>query len=438
MAKPIPRWALVALETNLPPEAGLMNVTRHSSRVVVANTHLGAVAVTRRPFRDPLLHLLPNPRERIGFTCTQCGQALEFREPSLPATLHCGWCGHSFALDRHGKVVTDSPASDDAPSRVVRRRCEAALQNGVRCRRTARPDSQLCGLHAHPGSPTAAALAARALSAAPTGPYDASKAARAIGAAVLMEAPQWANLDLLSHEPEHLKARLEHMTSTFVNAAAHELRTPMTPLLLSLRAIESESEHPEKQQAAARIAVRSAKRLEDVVERIVRVSLVQAGGLRVEVKPMDLVAVLRTSVANWQERAHTAGLRLRSQLPRDLPVTADAPAVAEIMNHLLSNAVRYGRPGGAVTVSAVRDAGGVRVRVTDSGVGIPSGDLERIFEPFVQLEAAAFQTEGGLGLGLFFARALALAQGAVLSASSAGADQGSCFELRFPARGRGA
>ena len=453
----VPKWALATLEADLPPDAGLLNVIAHSRNLVIANTHLGAVAVSRRPFGAPSLHLLPNPRERTGFRCSQCEQALEFRELALPASVHCGWCGHQFQLDRRGTVTRDwpvgtaphaeengpsnggdSPATPPHPLKAPRVRCAATIHTGGRCRLTARHGADLCHMHANPSAATAAELAARALASAnQTGPYNSRNAAKAIGQAVLREAPEWANLEILAHDPQVARHHLERLTSTFVNAAAHELRTPMTPLLLSLRTLQNDTASPEKQDAAIQVAVRSAKRLDDVVARLVRVSMVQAGQLQVHPEPVDLAPLLSAAGVAWNDRANSKGVHLHCRFTRPLSAVADAQAVTEVMNHLLSNAIRYSKPGGHVKVMArrpqsgnVRD--GIMITVSNEGFGIPVQELDHIFEPFVQLEPARFQTEGGFGLGLFFARALAQAQNGSLVAKSEGETHGATLEWNLP------
>jgi signal transduction histidine kinase len=104
----------------------------------------------------------------------------------------------------------------------------------------------------------------------------------------------------------------------------------------------------------------------------------------------------------------------------------------EMAGHLVYNALRFTPRGGKATVRVAAAGPMAQLIVEDTGVGIPHEELGRIFEPFVQLEAARHQTEAGLGLGLFFARAAAEAHGGTLTAQSAGPGQGARFIAEMP------
>ncbi|MES2153658.1 MAG: hypothetical protein V4510_00800 [bacterium] len=98
----LPAWALNHLKENLPADAVLLNAAVHRRGVVVANTRIGAVVVTKRWFGEPRHELLANPRERVNFQCVVCQEQLEFRRLDLPALVHCGICGSKYAIDTSG------------------------------------------------------------------------------------------------------------------------------------------------------------------------------------------------------------------------------------------------------------------------------------------------------------------------------------------------
>ncbi len=98
----VPAWALNHLKENLPADAVLLNAALHRRGVVVANTRIGAVVVTKRWFGEPRHELLANPRERVHFQCEVCQEQLEFRRLDLPALVHCGICGSKYAIDTNG------------------------------------------------------------------------------------------------------------------------------------------------------------------------------------------------------------------------------------------------------------------------------------------------------------------------------------------------
>lgn len=100
--KNVPAWAIDHLKENLPADAVLLNAALHRRGVVLANTRLGAVVVTKRWFGEPRHDFLLNPRERVRFQCHVCNEHLEFRRLDLPALVHCGICGSKYEVDRAG------------------------------------------------------------------------------------------------------------------------------------------------------------------------------------------------------------------------------------------------------------------------------------------------------------------------------------------------
>jgi len=103
-----------------------------------------------------------------------------------------------------------------------------------------------------------------------------------------------------------------------------------------------------------------------------------------------------------------------------------------VLGNLLHNAAKFGRDGGRVTVAARADGGAVELRVTDDGVGIDPGLLDRVFDPFVQAERSLARSQGGLGLGLALVRGLTEVHGGTVRAESAGPGHGATFVVRLP------
>ena len=132
--------------------------------------------------------------------------------------------------------------------------------------------------------------------------------------------------------------------------------------------------------------------------------------------------------------AATAGVALRTVLEPHLPqLRADELRLRQVLLNLLTNAVKFTPEGGSVTLSAARSLqGGLVLRVTDTGIGMPTEEIPRAFEPFTQLDNALSRRFQGSGLGLYLSRALAAAQGADLTLESA-PGAGTTAVLRFPA-----
>jgi signal transduction histidine kinase len=394
----VPAWALQHLKEKLPAHARPLNVVVHRRGVVIANTRAGAAIVTKRPFGKPTLQLVASPRERVRLACPACKEALEFRSIPLPGRVHCGRCGRSIELDARGRAADGSPVQPPAA-----------------------PPAPLP--HA---SKSPAALAREALAAAE------AKAGGGATEAAIRQAVQQQAGDWLGPAVEQERRQLDTMKATFINNAAHELQTPMTPLLLSLENLERGNLPKERSQLAVQQVLRNAKRLEDVITRVVKVAQVQARPLQVQCARVDLGDLLREARDAWQGRADAAGVRLHVVTLRPTSADADRIRLLELLDHLLSNAIRFTPPGGRVTLAVQRTPESAVLSVTDTGCGVPRADAERVFEPFVQLEAARDQTQAGLGLGLFFARAIADAHGGTIRLLPGPRSKGTRVEVTLP------
>lgn len=400
----VPAWALQHLKERLPAHAPPLNVVVHRRGVVIANTRAGAAIVTKKPFGRPTLQLVASPRERVRLACPSCKEALEFRSVPLPARVHCGRCGRSIGLDARGR-----------------------LADGIGAEPAAVPP-----VPPPPASKSPAALAREALAAAETQGRGAATVEAAIRQAVQRQAGEW-----LGPAVEQERRQLDSMKTTFINNAAHELQTPMTPLLLSLENLERGNLPKERSQLAVQQVLRNAKRLEDVITRVVKVAQVQARPLQVHRARVDLGDLLREARDAWQDRADAAGVRLHVVTLRPTRADADRVRLLELLDHLLSNALRFTPAGGKVTLAVQRTPESAVLSVTDTGCGVPPADAERVFEPFVQLEAARDQTQAGLGLGLFFARAIAAAHGGRIRLVPGPRGKGTRVETILPRAKRG-
>ena len=149
---------------------------------------------------------------------------------------------------------------------------------------------------------------------------------------------------------------------------------------------------------------------------------------------IDLGGVVERVVDRLRPQATDAGIDLQVTQVGQTPVLADADRVAQVVTNLVGNAIRATPEGGRITVHCQPDAGQGVVQVTDTGEGLASDDLERIFERFYRVPGrrSSGGDGGGSGIGLTIARHLAERHGGSLVAASAGKGQGSTFTLRLP------
>jgi signal transduction histidine kinase len=239
------------------------------------------------------------------------------------------------------------------------------------------------------------------------------------------------------HEIEVARAAAEaanRAKSEFLAVMSHELRTPLNAIGGYAELMELEIHGPltaEQREALDRIR-RSQRHLLGLINGVLNYSRVEAGAVEYELADVPMSDVLSTCVALVTPQVRARGLELQSPGcdPR-LIARADREKVHQIMLNLLSNAVKFTAPGGRLRLECDADADAVYLRVSDTGRGIARDQLDRVFQPFVQVDAQLTRTHDGVGLGLAISRDLARGMGADLTVASE-VGVGSTFTLRLP------
>jgi signal transduction histidine kinase len=224
--------------------------------------------------------------------------------------------------------------------------------------------------------------------------------------------------------------------SEFMASMSHELRTPLNAILgyTSLLADGITGPViPAQQEQLLRIRA-SATHLLGLIDEVLSFSRLEAGREQLSMHDVDVRAVFDEATSLVRPMAAAKKLPLVIELPADsdgaLHLETDVLKLRQILVNLLTNAVKF-TDHGAVSLSAAADGDEIVFRVRDSGIGIPPAHLERVFEPFWQVEQAASRRVGGTGLGLSVTRRLArLLGGEVTVESTPG--QGSTFTIRLP------
>ena len=224
--------------------------------------------------------------------------------------------------------------------------------------------------------------------------------------------------------------RLSSLRADFVSLVSHELRSPMAAVIGSARTLQARWRElkPEQREAFLAVIADETSRLAALVGDVLDTSRIEAGTFGYRFGEVDLGDIVRDSVAAAEIGQDE--VRLTAELPTDLPaVRGDADRLRQLVDNLISNAIKYSDSGGEVRVRARTDDGHVVVRVEDSGPGILPEHHAQIFEKFGRAGGSA---KPGTGLGLFLARSFAEAHGGSLQVESE-PGEGAVFLLRLPA-----
>lgn len=230
----------------------------------------------------------------------------------------------------------------------------------------------------------------------------------------------------------------ERMKSEFLSNVSHELRTPLTPIKGYTEILKRRQFPREKAESFLDGILESTARLERIVEILVDFAAMEAGRLKPRMEPIDLRVFVGEILDEWRER--DVRHRFVRKVPAGLPaVQGDPRLLRKCIDELVDNAVKFSPNGGSVEIDArVASPNGtrrrpsmVRISIRDRGIGIPPEQMAQLFQDFRQLDGSETRAYGGLGLGLAYARRVAVAhRGDILAESTPG--RGSTFTLLLP------
>jgi len=224
--------------------------------------------------------------------------------------------------------------------------------------------------------------------------------------------------------------RVESVRRDFVANVSHELKTPIGALGLLAETIASADDVEVVRRLAERL-VRESERLGRIVDDLLDLSLIEAQAAPTR-EPTPIHVLVDETVERLGPLALARGIPVRADpIPEELVVTCDAVQLDSAITNLLDNAVKYSEQGEEVHVWAETAADRVVLVIQDHGIGIPSRDLERVFERFYRVDKARSRVTGGTGLGLAIVRHVAEAHGGEVTVEST-EGQGSTFRLALP------
>jgi CheY-like chemotaxis protein len=216
---------------------------------------------------------------------------------------------------------------------------------------------------------------------------------------------------------------------------AHELRNPLAPVVTGLHILGlSEADRRTVEQARGMME-RQLRHLTRLVDDLMDVSRITLGRVQVRRERLDLARVVREAAEDRRPLVEQAGMQLTVEVPAaPVWVAGDATRLAQVLNNLLDNAVKFRNGGSSVSVRLGAEPGGAWavLDVRDHGIGIEPDLFPRLFDVFAQADVSLERTRGGLGVGLSIVRGLVHLHGGEVEATSGGPGQGAAFTVRLP------
>lgn len=219
----------------------------------------------------------------------------------------------------------------------------------------------------------------------------------------------------------------------FLATLSHELRTPLTAILGWIKMLRAGQLEDSDIPHALETIERNTEIQNQLIEDLLDVSRIVSGKILLEIQPIQASSIIETALNSILPSAETKEIQVISNIHATTSkISVDPRRIQQILWNLLSNAVKFTPKGGQIIVSMSEKSNWLEVCVKDSGIGIETDSLTKIFERFSQADNSKARRQNGLGLGLAIARHLAEAHGGTIEVTSEGKDKGSTFILRLP------
>jgi signal transduction histidine kinase len=225
--------------------------------------------------------------------------------------------------------------------------------------------------------------------------------------------------------------RILRVKDEFIASVSHELRTPLTSIVGYAQLLMERDDLSEEALAQLAVISRSSARLQRLVADLLHTAETDEGPMRVTRQPCDLSEIVRAGVQAARPMAESVGTSLDVDVPDELTLLVDPQRIAQVVDNLLTNAIKYTPAGGEIDVSLTVDGDRVELAVADTGVGIDAADRERLFSRFFRARRAEEQSIQGVGLGLSITKSIVESHGGRIEVESE-LGRGSVFRVRLP------
>lgn len=229
---------------------------------------------------------------------------------------------------------------------------------------------------------------------------------------------------------------LDHLKSSFLANMSHELRTPLNSISGFTQVMLEGLDGPLSTEMKEDLELidKNANHLLTLINEVLDMAKIEAGQLSVTMGPANLYQVLEDVIKSTKSlaRENNLTISLENNIPKDLIIMADDMRIQQVMINLIGNAMKFTQEGG-VFIYAEKDKDLIRIKVVDTGMGIPPDLLETIFQAFSQIDTSTTRKTGGTGLGLPISRRfIEMHDGRLWAESSGQAGEGSAFILEIP------
>jgi PAS domain S-box-containing protein len=219
----------------------------------------------------------------------------------------------------------------------------------------------------------------------------------------------------------------------FLATVSHELRTPLNSILGWAVLLRSPAAEKFDSNHALEVIERNARAQTQLIDDLLDVSRIITGKLRLDLRPIELVQIVRSSVETVRPASEAKNVSIETNFgPGAVPVSGDPARLQQVLWNLLTNAVRFTPPGGRITVEVDLLGGHVQTIIKDTGIGIPAEFLPYVFDRFRQADGSLTRQQGGLGLGLAIVRHMVELHGGTVEAHSEGTGLGATFRVILP------
>ncbi len=234
----------------------------------------------------------------------------------------------------------------------------------------------------------------------------------------------------LAYSNENL-IRATRLKDEFLANMSHELRTPLNAVL-GMSEILLESDLSQRQENAIKLIEKSGRHLLDLINDILDLAKIEAGKLELEFSSAPVSIICENSTILVKQMAFSKNIQLHTRIAENIKhIWVDERLIRQALINLLSNAIKFTPAGGNVTLAVELEGEEIVFSVTDTGIGITPENLDKLFQPFVQIDNNLNRQYSGTGLGLALVQRIVAAHGGIVSVTSS-FGEGSCFVLRLP------